>query len=88
MPYLLELRKHVEKEFERIAKKSPIEEGAIKKKLVEILENPQRFKPLRKPMHGWWRVHIAKSFVLIYSIDEARKTVILEDYTHHDEAYR
>lgn len=88
MPYSLELRKHVEKEFERIAKKSPIEEEAIKKKLIEILKNPQRFKPLRKPMHGWWRVHIVKSFVLIYSIDEEKKTVILEDYTRHDNAYQ
>lgn len=88
MSYSLELRKHVEKEFERISKKSPIEEEAIKKKLVEILENPQRFKPLRKPMHGWWRVHIVKSFVMIYSIDETRKVVIIEDYTHHDDAYK
>jgi len=88
MPYSLELRKHVEKEFERISKKSPIEEEAIKKKLIEILENPQRFKPLRKPMHGWWRVHIVKSFVMIYSIDETRKVVIIEDYTHHDDAYK
>ena len=88
MSYSLELRKHVEKEFERISKKSPIEEDAIKKKLVEILENPQRFKSLRKPMHGWWRVHIVKSFVMIYSIDETRKVVIIEDYTHHDDAYK
>jgi len=37
----------------------------------------------------WKRhVHIMGSFVLVYSVDEARKTVVLEDYDHHDKIYR
>ena len=87
MTYSLEYRKGLEKELSKVAKKSPVEEKAIKNKLQSILENPFQFKPLRKSMQGKRRVHILKSFVLIYSIDEERKTVILEDYAHHDEAY-
>ena len=56
-------------------------------KIGEILKNPHRFKPLRFPLAGARRIHFG-SYVLLYSIDEARKTVVLEDYAHHDEIYR
>ncbi len=38
-------------------------------------------------MHGARRVHIGKSFVLIYEIDERSKSVKLLDYEHHDVIY-
>jgi YafQ family addiction module toxin component len=59
----------------------------INKKVSEILEDPYRYKPLKAPMQHMRRVHIAGSFVLIFSINEKAKTVILEDFAHHDEAY-
>jgi mRNA-degrading endonuclease RelE of RelBE toxin-antitoxin system len=60
---------------------------AIAKKIEEIAEDPHAYKPLRFPLPGLRRVHVG-SFVLIFSIDEARKTIILEDYEHHDKVYR
>ncbi len=33
------------------------------------------------------RVHVDKSFVLTYSVDEKNKVVIIEDYDHHDKIY-
>ena len=59
----------------------------IDKKVLQILENPHHFKPLRGDMHGARRVHIDKSFVLVYEIDEEKKTVIVLDYNHHDKIY-
>ncbi len=50
---------------------------AVRKKLGEILEDPERFKPLHPPMQGLRRVHIMKSFVLTYSIDRGTHTVIV-----------
>jgi mRNA-degrading endonuclease RelE of RelBE toxin-antitoxin system len=41
----------------------------------------------RFPLAGLRRVHVG-SFVLIFSIDEARKTIILEDHEHHGDVYR
>jgi mRNA-degrading endonuclease RelE of RelBE toxin-antitoxin system len=32
-------------------------------------------------------VHIDKSFVLTYSVDEHKEVVIVEDYDHHDNIY-
>jgi YafQ family addiction module toxin component len=86
--YLISVREHVEKTFEQLAKKNPKQLEIIKNKLAEIVENPHRYKPLRKPMQNNRRVHIDKSFVLIYSIDERSKTVIVEEYDHHDSIYR
>jgi len=60
----------------------------IKKKINQICENPHHYKPLKHPMDGYRRVHILNSFVLIFSIDETKKVVIIEEYEHHDKVYR
>ena len=88
MAYSLETRKHVERTFEKIAKKDQMQEKAVKRKIMQILEEPYRFKPLRKPMHGLRRVHAFGPFVLVYSINEKQKIVTIEDYDHHDNIYR
>jgi mRNA-degrading endonuclease RelE of RelBE toxin-antitoxin system len=59
----------------------------IAEKMEEILEDPHRFKPMHFPLGGMRRAHFG-SFVLLFSIDEQRKTVILENYEHHDRVYR
>jgi len=38
-------------------------------------------------MAGKRRVHFG-SFVLVFSIDENRKAIILEDIDHHDKMYK
>jgi mRNA-degrading endonuclease RelE of RelBE toxin-antitoxin system len=81
----LEVRAHVDKAFKKLSKKNPKQLKIITKKIGEILKNPHRFKPLRFPLAGARRVHFG-NYVLLYTIDEARKTVVLEDY--HDEIYR
>jgi mRNA-degrading endonuclease RelE of RelBE toxin-antitoxin system len=56
--------------------------------MKEILENPEHYKPLRHDLAGERRVHILKSFVLKFEIDEENKTVTFLFFGHHDEAYR
>jgi YafQ family addiction module toxin component len=85
--YSLEIRKSVEKTFHKLAKKNPKQLAIIEKKVQEILENPSHFKNLRAPMQHLKRVHIDKSFVLVFSVNDDAKTVILEDYDHHDNIY-
>lgn len=88
LAYSLEVRKHVEKVFKKIAKRDPMQERAVKNKIKQILEEPYRFKPLKKPMQGKRRVHAYGPFVLVYSINEKKKAVIIEDYDHHDNIYK
>ncbi len=87
MGYKLEISEDLEKNFAKLAKKNKKQLEIISKKVEQILENPYHFKPLRGDMHGARRVHIDKSFVLTYEIDEIRKTVRLLDYDHHDNIY-
>ena len=86
--YLLDLRKKVKEKFHKMEKKEKKQLGIINKKVLQIREDPHKFKPLSNVMKGQRRVHIDKSFVLVYSIDERNKTVILEDYDHHDIIYK
>ena len=88
MAYSLKVRDHVDRIFEKIAKRDPVQEQAVKKKIKQILEDPYRFKPLKKPLQGKRRVHTFGPFVLVYSISEKEKTVAIEDYDHHDKIYR
>jgi YafQ family addiction module toxin component len=85
--YALEAREHVDRIFKKLAKKNPNQMRIVAKKIQEILEDPHRFKPMHFPLGGMRRTHLG-NFVLLFSIDEQRKTVILEDYEHHDRVYK
>jgi len=86
--YSVEFRFHVEKIFKKLKKRDFTQLEAIKKKIKEIQLNPDLFKPLKGVMKNQRRVHIMKSFVLIYSINEKEKIIVIEDYSHHDLAYK
>jgi YafQ family addiction module toxin component len=85
--YNLIIKEELDIKFEKLAKKNKKQLEIISSKVAEILENPHRYKNLRAPMNHLKRVHIDKHFVLVFSIDEKSKTVILEDYNHHDNIY-
>jgi mRNA-degrading endonuclease RelE of RelBE toxin-antitoxin system len=85
--YALETGDHVDRVFKKLARWNPHQMGVRSKKIQEVLEDPQRFKPMRFPLAGMRRIHFG-NFVLLFSVDEQRKTVILEDYEHHDKVYR
>jgi mRNA interferase RelE/StbE/toxin YoeB len=87
MTYGLFIPEELDKVFSKLVKKNKKQMQIINKKLRQILENPYHFKPLRGDMHGARRVHIDKSFVLIYEIDEQNKIVRLLDYDHHSSIY-
>ena len=82
------LRKSVERIFFKLAKKSPRQLERIHRKIEEIIKNPHHYKNLRRPLQHLKRVHIDKSYVLIFSVDESKKVVIIEDYDHHDIIYK
>lgn len=85
--YLLSTKPEIDKLFSKLSKKNPKQLKIISKKIKQIIENPYHFKPLKGDMHGARRVHIDKSFVLIYEIDEQSKIVTLLDFDHHDKIY-
>ena len=84
MVYSIEFSDEFEKSIKKLKNKDKILFEQISKKLVEIVKNPEHYKPLRNSFAGYRRVHFG-SFVLIYSInDEVVRIVSLD---HHDQAY-
>jgi YafQ family addiction module toxin component len=85
--YSLEVVEKVDRTLKKLQKKDLAQFEVLCRKIPEILENPQQFKPLKSPMQHMRRVHIG-SFVLVYDIDEARKVVTIRRYEHHDNVYK
>ena len=72
------------KSMKKLKKKNLKMAERIIKKLDEIIDNPQKFKPLRNKLAGYRRIHFG-SFVLIFTIKEDEVIIISID--HHDKAY-
>ncbi|MBW2973687.1 addiction module toxin RelE [Candidatus Woesearchaeota archaeon] len=85
--YSIQILPSVYKIFHNLKKKNPKQMEMVEKKIKEILKNPERYKNLRFPLQHLKRVHIDKSFVLVFSVDRNNKTVIFEEYDHHDNVY-
>jgi len=86
--YKLAIKENLDRKFKKLKKKDREMLVLIDRKVQEILDNPYRFKPLRKPLQNKRRVHIGRSFVLIYEVNEDEKIVTLLDFDHHDNIYK
>ncbi len=86
--YSYELRKSVEKIFFKLANKNPKQLKIIEKKISEIIQNPNHYKNLRKPLQHLKRIHIDKSFIILFSVDKDNQKVIIEDYDPPDNIYK
>jgi YafQ family addiction module toxin component len=86
--YKLAVKESLDKKFKRLRKKDKEMLRFINRKVQDILEDPYRFKTLRKPLQNKRRVHVGGSFVLIYEINEKEKVVTLFDFDHHDNIYK
>ncbi len=86
--YRLAVKESLDKKFKKLQNKDKELLRQIDNKIRDILEGPQRFKPLRKPLQNKRRVHVGGSFVLIYEVNEKDKTVTLCDFDHHDNVYK
>ena len=75
MSYNILPTKQFSKDFKRIKDKKF--ERAIKSKIEEVSQDPERYKRLHYELKGSFRVRIG-SFRVIYSINENKKEMYLE----------
>jgi len=75
---------YFKKDYARIVKKDRPLQEQVDKKLLQILENPEAYKPLRRPLSGYRRVQVG-CFVITFRIDE--DTVRFVRIAHHDKIY-
>jgi addiction module RelE/StbE family toxin len=78
----------VDRVFKKLAKKDKNQLIAVGKKINRLQKNPFIGEPLHFPLQNLRSVHIFKSFVLIYDIQEKEKTITVRDYDHHDNIYK
>ena len=88
MNYRLEVKESLDKRLKKLSKEDKGMLRLIHQKVQDILEDPHRFKPLRRPMQNKRRVHVGGPFVLVYEIDERNGIVTLLAFDHHDNIYK
>jgi len=64
--FKLATKESLDRKFKRLRTKDKEMLRLIEKKVNDILADPYRFNPLRKPMQNKRRVHVGGPFVLIY----------------------
>ena len=84
MEYNLYFTPFFEKQLKRYKKKDPVLFERLGKKLIEIKNNPEHFKPLSNVLKGCRRAHL-DPFVIIFEIQEG--TIVVHYAKHHDLAY-
>jgi YafQ family addiction module toxin component len=89
--YSIKIGPSLDRVLKKLVKKDREQYEMIMKKTEEISLCDsvaiQHYKNLRAPLNHLKRVHVIKSFILTFSINEKNKTVTLEDYDHHDNIY-
>ena len=70
--------------MKKLKKKDKVLFEQIQKKLIDLVQNPDHYKPLKNILAGYRRIHFG-SFVLIYKIEGDIVRIISLD--HHDQSY-
>lgn len=84
MVYQIEFSVQFEKSMKKLKKKDKVLFEQIQKKLIDLVQNPDHYKPLKNILAGYRRIHFG-SFVLIYKIEKDLVRIISLD--HHDQSY-
>ncbi len=85
--YGCEIKITCKRTINKACRKNPVLRKVLENKIKEIILNPHHYKPLRNLLAGERRVHILKSFVLVFEINPSEKTVVFLRFVHHDDAY-
>jgi len=86
LSYLLAESEHFLEVMAKLKKKdSPIYER-VKRKMAEILENPEHYKPLSNNLKHYRRAHVGH-FVIAFRIIQRENAVKFVDFDHHDNIY-
>ena len=84
MAYIIEFSLQFEKSIKKLKKKDKILFKQIQKKLIDLIQNPERYKTLGNVLSRYRRLHFGP-LVLIYKIE--KNVVRILSLDHHDKAY-
>ncbi len=84
MEYKIKFTPFFEKQLKKLKRKDKSPFERLTKKLKEIRQNPEHYKPLRNVLKGNRRAHL-DPFIIIFNVKDDLITV--HYVKHHDEAY-
>ena len=84
MEYKIRFTPFFEKQLKKLKRKDKNLFDRLRKKLKEIRQNPEHYKPLRNLLKGNRRAHL-DPFIIIFDVKEDLITV--HYVKHHDKAY-
>ena len=58
--------------------------GRLESKIVDIVAQPMRYKPLKGGLKGLRRAHV-RPFVVVFKVEG--DTVVFISFKHHDQSY-
>jgi len=75
----------------KLAKKDKKRVEIINKKIKEVVNNNKdsikHYKNLRHELSDYKRVHIDRSFILVFKVDIFSNFILFVDFDHHDKIY-
>ena len=91
MPFSFDLSDELKETLRAIAKKDKKTAEIISKKIRQITNSDQstidHYKNLRYELKDYKRVHVAKSFVLLFKVFKKEIHILFDKFGHHDEIY-
>jgi len=92
MAFQFRLSDELKVKLRKLSKRDRFRTEIINKKIKEIIaddsETIERYKNLKYGLSQFKRIHIDKSFVLIFRVDKKNNLIVFEDFGHHDDIYR
>ena len=84
------IEENLQKKLSKLSKKDKVIYSSVMKKFDEILtcDNVSHYKNLKKPLQDFKRVHIKRSFVLIFKYIETEDKIVFFELDHHDNIYK
>ena len=92
MTFSYDLSDKLKEDLAKFSERNKELAGQVNKKIKEIIssddETIEHYKNLRYGMADFKRVHVGKSFILLFRFFKKEQFVLFDSVKHHDEAYR
>lgn len=84
-----EIEEKLHRILKKLSKKDKKKYEIVWKKITEIINSLsiEHYKNLKVPLNDFKRVHIDRSFVLIFKFNKITNKIRFYDFDHHDKIY-
>jgi len=92
LPFRYDFSDELEETLEKLFKKDRNAYETLMKKIEEVASRDETtiefYKNLRYDLKEFKRVHIAKSFVLMFKVFKKENFILFDKFRHHDDIYK